>query len=183
MHSPSSGLGLWLTAPQPRRVLTRGLAGAILVATKRNNKELQLSCADRLSRDLRAAGYRVTPQRLIILEAVAHARDHTSAQQVFAQARRRLPGLNPATVYRTMRTLHAAGLVDLYTNGGQALRFSLRDAEHPHAHLVCRSCGRELELDPSLVKSFSRTVERRTGFQIDAHHLTLGGVCNRCSSP
>ncbi len=181
MHSPSFGLDPWLTAPQSRGVLTRRPAEAILVAASRNNKELQLSCADRLSRELRAAGYRVTPQRLIILEAVAHARDHTSAQQVFNQARRRLPGLNPATVYRTMQTLHAAGLVDLYTNSGQALRFSLRDAEHPHAHLVCRSCGRELELDPSLVKSFGRTVERRTGFQIDTNHLTLGGVCARCS--
>ena len=39
------------------------------------------------------------------------------------------------------------------------LRFSLRDAEHPHAHLVCSSCGRELELDPRLVSSFGEAVE------------------------
>jgi len=142
-----------------------------------------MSCGERLTSELRQAGYRVTAQRAVILESIAHAGDHRSAQQVYDDARRRLPGLNPATVYRTLETLHSAGLVDLYANGGQALRFSLRDAEHPHAHLVCRSCGRELELDPSLVKSFSWTVERRTGFQIDAHHLTLGGVCNRCSSP
>ena len=142
-----------------------------------------MSCGERLTSELRRAGYRVTAQRAVILESVAHAGDHRSAQQVYRAARSRLPGLNPATVYRTLQTLHAAGLVDLYTNGGQALRFSLRDAEHPHAHLVCRACGRELEIDPSLVRSFGRTVERRTGFQIDAHHLTLGGVCNRCTSP
>jgi len=141
-----------------------------------------VSCANRLTGELRAAGYRVTPQRLVILESVAHARDHTSAQQVFQQARRRLPGLNPATVYRTLQTLHTAGLVDLYANGGEALRFSLRDPEHPHTHLVCRSCGRELELDPNLLARFARGIERQTGFQIDIHHLTLGGICARCAS-
>jgi len=140
-----------------------------------------VACGERLMRDLRAAGYRATPQRLVILESVAHSRDHTSAQQVFAQARRRLPGLNPATVYRTLQLLHEAGLLDLYTNGGQALRFSLRDPDHPHAHLVCRSCGRPLELDPELLAPFARTIQRRTGFQMDTHHLTLGGLCPGCT--
>jgi Fe2+ or Zn2+ uptake regulation protein len=132
--------------------------------------------------DLRAAGHRVTPQRLVILESVAHARDHTSAQQVFSEARGRLPGLNPATVYRTLQTLHAAGLVDLYTDGGQTLRFSLRDLEHPHAHLVCRSCGRELELDAELLTPLVKSVHRRTGFRLDAMHVTLAGLCSRCST-
>lgn len=141
-----------------------------------------MSCGERLTSELRRAGYRVTAQRAVILESVAHAAGHRSAQQVYDDARRRLPGLNPATVYRTLETLHSAGLVDLYANGGHSLRFSLRDAEHPHAHLVCTSCGRELELDPRLVSSFGKTVERRTGFQIDAHHLTLRGACSRCSS-
>ena len=141
-----------------------------------------MSCGDRLTSELRRAGYRVTAQRAVILESVAHAGDHRSAQQVFDDARRRLPGLNPATVYRALETLHQAGLVDLYTDGGHSLRFSLRDAEHPHAHLVCSSCGREIELDSRLVSSFGKAVERRTGFEIDSHHLTLRGACSRCSS-
>jgi Fur family transcriptional regulator, ferric uptake regulator len=154
----------------------------MLVATNCSNKELHMSCGPRLMGELRAAGYRVTPQRLVILESVAHAHDHTSAQQVFKQARQRLPGLNPATVYRTLQRLRDAGLVDLHTNGGQALRFSLRDAAHPHAHLVCRACGRELELDPEAIAPLRQTVRRRTGFHIDAQHLTLTGLCSRCST-
>jgi Fur family ferric uptake transcriptional regulator len=135
-----------------------------------------------LARQLRAAGYRVTPQRLVILESVAHARENTSAQQVFTQARRRLPGLNPATVYRTLQRMQEAGLVDLHSIGGRALRFTLRDPQHPHAHLVCRRCGRELELDSTLLAPLRRTVRRRTGFSIDAQHLTLTGLCSRCST-
>jgi len=140
-----------------------------------------MSCGQRLMSELRAAGHRVTPQRLMILESVAHARDHTSAHEVYAEARRRLPGLNPATVYRTLQTLHAAGLVDLHMDGGQTLRFSLRDPQHPHAHLVCGSCGRELELDPELLRPLARSIRRRTGFQLETTHLTLAGRCSRCS--
>jgi Fur family ferric uptake transcriptional regulator len=141
-----------------------------------------MSCGQRLTHELRAAGYRVTPQRLVILESVAHARVNTSAQQVFAEARRRLPGLNPATVYRTLQRLHDAGLVDLHTNSGHALLFSLRDPKHPHAHLVCQACGRELELGPDVMTPLRQTVRRRTGFHIDAQHLTLTGLCSRCST-
>jgi len=154
----------------------------MLVATNRNNKELHLSCGERLTSELRRAGYRVTAQRAVILESVAHAGDHRSAQQVYHAARRRLPGLNQATVYRTLETLSRAGLVDLHANGGESLSFSMRDPSHPHAHLVCRTCGREVEVDPGLMGSLGRAVKRRTGFVVDTHHMTLGGVCARCSS-
>lgn len=139
-----------------------------------------MSCGPRLMQRLRAEGHRVTPQRLVILESVAHSRDHTSAGQVFSEARRRLPGLNPATVYRTLQTLHAAGLVDLYTDGGQTLRFSLRDPHHPHAHLVCRACGGEQELDPQQLAPLARSVRRSTGFRLE-QHLTLSGLCSACA--
>lgn len=141
-----------------------------------------MSCGPRLMRELRAAGYRVTPQRLVILESVAHADHYTSSQEVFAQASWRLPGLNQATAYRTLQRLHDAGLVDLHTIGSHARRFSLRDPKHPHAHLVCRACGRELELDPDVMTPLRQTVRRRTGFHIDAQHLTLTGLCSRCSA-
>jgi Fur family ferric uptake transcriptional regulator len=140
-----------------------------------------VSCGERLTSELRRAGYRVTAQRAVILESVAHAGDHRSAQQVYLAARRRLPGLNPATVYRTLETLSRAGLLDLHAGGGESLRFSIRDPHHPHAHLVCRACGRKVEVDPGLLGSLGRAVKRRTGFVVDTHHLTLGGLCAGCS--
>jgi Fur family ferric uptake transcriptional regulator len=85
-------------------------------------------------------------------------------------------------VYRTLETLSRAGLVDLHANGGKSLSFSMHDPSHPHAHLVCRICGRKVEVDPGLLGSLGRTFKRRTGFVVDIHHLTLGGVCARCSS-
>jgi Fur family ferric uptake transcriptional regulator len=140
-----------------------------------------MSCGERLAKELREQGYRVTPQRAVILETIAHMDGHRTAQEVYRAAGERLPGLNLATIYRTLDTLHQASLVDLFDDGAGVTRFSLRDPEHQHGHLVCQECGRTLTLDPDYVSSLARKIYRETGFQISLHHLTLTGVCDACS--
>ncbi len=140
-----------------------------------------MSCGDRLVEDLRQAGYRVTPQRAVILEAIAHNGGHRSAQEVFREAHRRLPGLNLATVYRTLDTLHRAGLLDMLSCRAELVRFALHDPAHPHTHLVCRSCDRVIELEPALIRSLAAALKRRDGFALDGDHLTLVGLCRACA--
>jgi Fe2+ or Zn2+ uptake regulation protein len=140
-----------------------------------------MSCGKRLAEEMRGRGYRVTPQRAVILETVAHMQGHISAQQVFEQAEQRLPGLNIATVYRTLDTLQEAGLVDKLSLGSETDRYSLRDSSHPHGHLICECCGAIVELDPSLLQEMAQTVEEQTGHKIDYAHLTLPGICQACS--
>jgi Fur family ferric uptake transcriptional regulator len=140
-----------------------------------------MSCGERLAKELRGQGYRVTPQRAVILETIAHMDGHRTAQEVFRVAGERLPGLNLATIYRTLDTLHAASLVDLFDDGGGVTRFSLRDPEHQHGHLVCQNCGLTLTLDPAHAASLARKISRETGFQISLDHLTLAGLCEACA--
>lgn len=140
-----------------------------------------MACGERLADGLRQAGFRVTPQRMVILEEVAHARDHQSAQEVFDVARRRLPGLNLATVYRTLDSLHQVGLIDLMDDGMGSMRFSWRDPDHDHAHLVCRACGETLELPAASLRSLARTIQRNTGFRADLVHQTFSGLCRECA--
>jgi Fur family ferric uptake transcriptional regulator len=139
-----------------------------------------MSCGEDLQRELRRRGMRVTAQRSVILETISHLGGHPTVMEVFGQARRRLPGLNAATVYRTLDVLRQAGLVDGMDDGGPA-RFSLRDLTHLHHHLVCSACGAVIELDPRPVRGFATQVRRRTGFQVQADHLTLTGRCRACS--
>jgi Fe2+ or Zn2+ uptake regulation protein len=129
---------------------------------------------------MRLKGLRITPQRSVILETVSHLGGHPTASEVYHQAQRRLPGLNAATVYRTLESLRDAGLVDGMDDGGPS-RFSLRDLEHPHHHLVCSVCGAVAELDPTPVRGFAAQIRRRTGFQVQTDHLTLSGRCRECS--
>jgi Fur family ferric uptake transcriptional regulator len=140
-----------------------------------------MSCGERLASGLRKKGYRVTPQRGVILEIIAHNEAHQSVQEVFIQAEKSLPGLAIATVYRTLDVLNEAGLVDIFSTNADIVRFSLRDPDHPHYHLVCRNCDRILELEPDLIDELALTLEREHGFLLDSSHMTLTGICRDCA--
>lgn len=141
-----------------------------------------MACGDELAIELRRKGYRVTPQRGVILETIAHNHGHQSAQEVFALASKSLPGLNITTVYRTLEMLHRAGMVDLLSTQADLVRFSLRDPQHPHYHLICRNCDEVLELAPTLIDELAAVLKRDHGFSLDGSHLTLMGVCHACES-
>lgn len=141
-----------------------------------------MACGDELAIELRRKGYRVTPQRGVILEIIAHNHGHQSAQEVFTQASKSLPGLNITTVYRTLDMLHRAGMVDLLSTQADLVRFSLRDPQHPHYHLICRNCDEVFELAPTLIDELAAVLKRDHGFSLDGSHLTLAGVCHACES-
>ncbi len=141
-----------------------------------------MSCGQRLEQELRLAGYRVTPQRGVILEAVSHDGGHLTAQEIFEHARTRLPGLNRATVYRALVTLHRAGLIDLLSNGSDLVRYALHDPARPHAHLICRSCNEIREIGPASVERLATALRRSSDFRLDVEHLTLVGLCARCAA-
>ncbi len=139
-----------------------------------------MACGPKLSQELRVSGFRVTPQRGVILETIAHLPGHPSAQEVFEAARRRLPGLNIATVYRTLDTLRDAGLVDLLEGVDSLVRCSIRDPGSLHGHLICRGCQVVVEVEMPLLISLAGDLGRRHGFALDLAHLTLTGLCSNC---
>jgi len=141
-----------------------------------------MSCGERLAAALRAQGYRVTAQRAIILETISHLGGHLSAQQVYQDARTRLPGLNLATVYRTVESLQQAGLIDSFSTSLEPLQFSLRDPEQPHAHLVCRSCGDVRQVEGAELEALRLVLDDIADFEIDPHHLTFEGLCAVCKA-
>jgi Fur family ferric uptake transcriptional regulator len=131
---------------------------------------------------LREKGLRATPQRTIILEllheVVGH--QHQTAQELFQRAQERLPGLNLATIYRTLEGLFEAGLVDRMDAGQDNVRYSLRDPAHLHGHLRCRNCHQGPEIGPEDLTAIAHLIEERYGFVLDVNHLTLNGVCENC---
>jgi len=139
-----------------------------------------MACGERMKNEIRKAGYRVTPQRAVILETVAHMQGHRSAQEVFDTARERLPGLNIATVYRTLDTLHHAGIIDLFSLSPELIRYSLHDDSNKHAHLYCRNCGCVIEVEMEPFDRLALEIERELGFTIDSNHLSLQGICQEC---
>lgn len=130
---------------------------------------------------LRQRGYRLTPQRELIVEALAHAGGHVTAEEIYAQVSSRVHTINIATVYRTLDLLVATGLtnrIDLWDG-----RVIYTTAQHdPHIHLVCRCCGEIFNADHELVHTLENQLRSQYQFQADLQHLSISGVCASCQS-
>src|SRR4249919_1231669 len=118
---------------------------------------------------LRASGYRVTPQRQLVLEAVTRL-NHASPEEIFAEVHQRAQGVNVSTIYRTLELLEQLGLVTHTHLGHGAPRYHLA-AEADHVHLVCSSCGRITQVPPDAVEALVSALDENNGFQTDLGHL------------
>jgi Fur family ferric uptake transcriptional regulator len=131
-----------------------------------------------LGAELRALGYRVTPQRQLVLEAVA-ALGHATPEEIAAAVQRTASGVNLSTVYRTLDLLEQIGLVThTHLGHGAPTYHSSLDAEH--VHLVCRRCGGITEADPEVVHGVVERLDAEFGFEADVGHLAVFGVCKQC---
>lgn len=127
---------------------------------------------------LRASGYRVTPQRQLVLEAVTKL-EHATPEEIYAEVKQTAVGVNVSTVYRTLELLEQIGLVTHTHLGHGAHRYHLA-SDAQHLHLVCRDCGDITQLEPSVVSSFVSALEAEYGFETDVGHLTVFGTCSQC---
>lgn len=132
-----------------------------------------------LASSLRARGYRLTPQRQLVLAAVTEL-GHATPEDVHAWVRGRAEGVNISTVYRTLELLEEIGLVTHAHLSHGAPTYHPAGAPE-HAHVVCHSCGSIAELEPADLGSLVATIRDRTGFTPDIGHLTVFGECQRCA--
>lgn len=128
---------------------------------------------------LKSRGYRLTPQRRVILEALERARHHTTAEVVAGRVAERFPGIDASTVYRTLELLERNGLVTHTHFDDGVTRWHLA-SEEAHQHLVCRLCGEEQELELSALEPVSRRIRERFGFAPDMAHFAIAGICANC---
>jgi Fe2+ or Zn2+ uptake regulation protein len=130
---------------------------------------------------LRERGFRLTPQRLAILQILEEAKGHLSPIEIYEQAVRRMPGLTEATVYRSLDFLARHGLA-LVAHVGDG-RLVYESARHNHHHLICKDCGGTVEIEHDLLETLYATFRERTGFTIDVCHVTFFGHCPGCAPP
>jgi Fur family ferric uptake transcriptional regulator len=124
-------------------------------------------------------GYRLTPQRMMILEAVEAADDHISADEIYSRVCDSYPHLNISTVYRTLELLKELGLVTETDMGDGRVRYHSIKKGHHH-HLVCQSCGCIIDLDEAALLPLKDTLSREYAFNADLKHLAIFGRCGKC---
>jgi len=130
--------------------------------------------------ELRARGYRLTPQRQLVLEAVDALR-HATPDEIAAEVRNIANGVNISTVYRTLELLEELGLLRHAHLGHGAPSYHVA-WDDDHVHLVCRDCGGIEEVAPVLLTDIVDQLRSERGFVVDVGHFAVFGRCATCAA-
>jgi Fur family ferric uptake transcriptional regulator len=129
---------------------------------------------------LREHGYRSTPQRQLVLEAVEELR-HGTPEEILVEVQRTASGVNLSTIYRTLEVLEDVGLVT-HAHIGHGAPTDHAVDEHVHIHLVCDRCRKILSIPASVAQGFVDTLDKDYGFRTDISHVSVHGRCDNCEA-
>lgn len=127
---------------------------------------------------IRRQGYRMTPQRQIVLDVIAEHGGHVNTHEIVTAVQAEMPVLNKATVYRTLDFLCELQLITRTEIGGQAV-YELCSGE-THHHLVCRVCGHVAELSDVHFKDLADHLLAEHNFVAELNHMAISGICSQC---
>ncbi len=127
---------------------------------------------------LREQGYRLTPQRELVLAAVEKLQ-HATPDEVYAEVQASSSAVNRSTVYRTLEVLEELGLVRHLHLSDRAPTYHAVEA-HPHFHLKCRKCGAAISVAQEKAAGFVERLREDEGFDVDVAHLTVFGAHVEC---
>jgi len=125
-------------------------------------------------------GLRPTRQRRAVAAALGEFDDFRSAQEIHESLRSGGDTVGLSTVYRALQAMADAGEIDvLRSEGGEAAYRKCSDSHHHH--LVCRSCGRTVEVEGPTVEKWTRAMAAEHGYTDVSHTLEIFGTCAGCS--
>lgn len=132
---------------------------------------------EKLLSRLSASGYKITPQRRLILEVLQQKR-HQTAEDICSALKEKEPNISLGTIYRNLTILLSLGLVTGLDFRDGRIRYELNDSHHHH--LVCLGCGETVEFPGCNLEEVLRDTVKRTDFHITGHCLEVFGYCRVC---
>ncbi len=121
----------------------------------------------------------LTKQRKAVLRVIRNSDKHLSANEVFENARRILPGISFATVYNSLNYLKKEELIGEIRFGMDANLYDRKLTRHDHA--ICNDCGKLVDLEMPLPDGLLEEAAKRSKFKAASIELTLRGLCSECS--
>jgi Fe2+ or Zn2+ uptake regulation protein len=128
---------------------------------------------------LRKRGYRLTPQRHMILSVIQEANEHLSIDQIAERVQQRNPYVSLSTIYRTLELLRELGLVRENHLFGEQPHYEAVESQ-AHHHLICRRCHATLHLDDELLGNLNEQLQTQYNFHQLTLDLVAAGYCNTC---
>jgi len=121
---------------------------------------------------------RQSKQREAIIKVLRGTPSHPSAEWIYEQVKKEMPGIGLATVYRNLRALEKAGeVLELHPFNNTA-RFD--GNRNTHYHFYCERCWKILDLDEPVDPTIETGIAMKTGLKVTRHHLELAGLCLDC---
>jgi len=121
---------------------------------------------------------RTSRQREAILRVLRSTACHPTADWVYGEVKREIPGISLGTVYRNLRLLTETGEVRSYESIGGVSRYD--GCAAPHYHFRCERCGVLIDVEEPVDQDLDKRVAVRTGLHIRCHVLEFRGLCDGC---
>ena len=137
-----------------------------------------------VSEQLKKKGYKFTPQRKAILEAIQERPgEHLSTEEIYDLVKVNFPEIGLATVYRTVQLLVELDILSKLNLDDGYVRYELSDHnedQHHHHHLICTECGKIIEVKEDMLDAIEAQIELKYSFLIKDHKLKFFGLCDTC---
>jgi Fur family ferric uptake transcriptional regulator len=141
-----------------------------------------MSCEQDFFRQLRERGFRLTPQREMVLSVLHQIEGFTTAEEIYDRVHAISTAMDISTVYRTLELLQDFHMVASVDTGNGERRYELLGVHGQHLHLVCRSCGAIIGVELEQFQPFMAHLKEQYGFEVDLGHLSIPGLCQECST-
>lgn len=128
---------------------------------------------------LRKRGYRLTPQRYMILSVIQEANEHLSIEQITERVQQRNPYVSLSTIYRTLELLKQLGLIRENHLPGEQPHYEAAEG-HAHHHLICRRCRTTIHLNEALLGNLNEQLQEEYHFYNLTLDLVAAGYCTTC---
>lgn len=140
-----------------------------------------MACEEVFVQKLRERGFRLTPQREMVLSAMHDIEGLATADEIYTRVQGQSSAVDISTVYRTLELLQEFQLVACVDAGDGQRRYELLGVHGPHLHLVCQACGQVTGIDLQEGQPLARQLQDRYGFVTDLDHLSISGLCRTCA--
>lgn len=129
--------------------------------------------------------FKLTNQRKVVFEILTEKQeDHLSPEEIYEHIKDIYPEIGLATIYRTLQLYEEIGLVYKLNFDDGCYRYEIlsqNDKEiHQHHHLICKKCGKIIEVKEDLMNSLEEIIEKQYNFEIKNHIVKFTGICSQC---
>jgi len=139
-----------------------------------------MSCEEHFIEHLRAHGFRLTPQRELILSILHQIEGFATAEEIYTRVHAQSSSVDLSTVYRTLDLLQSFGLVATMEVGDGQQRYVLLGIHGLHHHLHCTQCGSVIPVAHSALSPLLEQFKQSYGFAVTPASLTFSGLCADC---